>query len=131
MSCTRSLAELPFIPLTEVSQSHTRAESRVYQEDGGGTRPLVAQQKEVHKLVYKGMWTANISVSKKVSKKYILSSHFQTSEQYNRIVTIFKRWKEAFTSPLYKDDVSNPRSADMVKITSHKAKACYIDSFSL
>lgn len=59
MSCTRSLAELPFIPSTEVSQSCTRAESRVHREDVGDTRPLEAQQKEVHKLVFKVMWTTH------------------------------------------------------------------------
>lgn len=73
MSHTRSLAELPFIPFTEVSQSHTRAESRVYQEDVGDTRPLVSQQKEVHKLIYKGTWTTNISVSKKVTERNVYS----------------------------------------------------------
>ena len=42
-------------PLTAVSQSPMGAESRVSQEDAGDTRPLAAQQKEVHKLIYKGM----------------------------------------------------------------------------
>lgn len=43
--------------------------------DDGDIRPLVAQKKEVHKLIYKGMWTTNISVSKKVNEKmYILYS---------------------------------------------------------
>lgn len=95
--------------------------------------PLVAQQKEVHKIIYKGMWTTNISVSKKVTERNIYSVYsLHISKHQNNIIVYklyLKWWKEVFPSPLCKDDVSNPHGADTVKITSHNAKACYMDSF--
>lgn len=74
MSCTASLTHSTALySIYSVSQSDTRAESRVYQEGVGDTRPLVAQQKEVRELAYKGTWTTNISVSKKVTERNIYS----------------------------------------------------------
>lgn len=48
-------------------------ELRVHQEGAGDTRPLLAQQKEGHKLVYKDTWTTNISVPNKITDRTVYS----------------------------------------------------------
>lgn len=115
------------------SQSEPHKSWEQSASDGGDIRPLVAQQKKVHKLIYKGMWTTSIPVSKKVTERNVYSVYSLHILKHQNNITVYKLylkwWKEAFASPWYKDDVSNPPSADTVKITSHNAKACYMDSF--